>query len=273
MRALAQARHRGGNVTNSLSILGQFGHQCSWVGTLGDDDASRFILDDLALNGVDASRAVRIADGVTPTSCISLSEANASRTIVHYRDLPELDAEDFSAVALDGFDWVHFEGRNPAETRRMMDRVLRECPGVTVSVELEKARPGIEALLDGPDLILASRGYVTATVVSGAPADFLHDLWGRTTAELCVVAWGADGAFWAQRAGASHSVPAAHPPTLVDTLGAGDCFNAGVIDGLLRGLDPAAAVSRAVRLAGFKCGRRGSRGLVADAALSGWLDL
>ncbi|WP_217161034.1 PfkB family carbohydrate kinase [Thiocystis violascens] len=61
------------------------------------------------------------------------------------------------------------------------------------------------------------------------------------------------------------------PERVVDTLGAGDCFNAGVIDGLLRGLPPGEAVARAVRLAGYKCGRYGLDGLIQDAARAGIL--
>jgi ketohexokinase len=44
---------------------------------------------------------------------------------------------------------------------------------------------------------------------------------------------------------------------VVDTLGAGDVFNAGVIDARLRGLAAERAVEWACRVAGYKCGVRG----------------
>ncbi|AFL74389.1 sugar kinase, ribokinase [Thiocystis violascens DSM 198] len=86
IRALSQRRARGGNVTNSLSLLAQFGHRCRWAGTLADDPASAAILADLACHGVDASQAVRVRNAVTPTSYIALSRArNGSST----RSAPE----------------------------------------------------------------------------------------------------------------------------------------------------------------------------------------
>lgn len=270
VRALAQRWTRGGNVTNSLSLLAQLGHRCRWAGTLADDAASAFILDDLARQGIDASHAARIPGTVTPMSCIALSRATGSRTIVHYRDLPELEADAFASVPLDGIDWVHFEGRHPAATRRMIERVLAEQPDAGLSLELEKPRPGIADLLHGPRVLLASRAYAQMAGFSD-PAAFLVDLMPRTSATLCVVAWGAEGAWYRVRGGATQSAPACPPQRIVDTLGAGDCFNAAIIDGLLRGLASGDTVARAVRLAGYKCGRSGFDGLVEAAGRAGWL--
>lgn len=256
VRALDQRRVRGGNVTNTLSILAQFGRRCRWVGTLGADAAAAMILDDLRRRGIETADVRSIPGGATPTSYITLSQATASRTIVHYRDLPELSADDFARVALDDIAWVHFEGRNPAETARMIARVRAEAPDIRVSVELEKRREGIEQLLEGPDIVLVSRAFALSSGFSDA-ASYLRDLVARTKAELCVVAWGAEGASYCLRDGVIESLPAQAPERVVDTLGAGDVFNAGVIHGLLDGRPAYDSVATGIRLAGIKCGRLG----------------
>ena len=69
--------------------------------------------------------------------------------------------------------------------------------------------------------------------------------------------WGEDGAWLQTVDGHTLYMPAYRPGRVVDTLGAGDVFNAGVIDGLQAGLEPTEVLGRAVRLAGEKCGRRG----------------
>jgi ketohexokinase len=256
VRALAMRRVRGGNVTNSLAVLSQLGHGCRWVGTLGDDPAADLILADLADRGIETGDAVRVPGGTTPTSSILLSRSGGSRTIVHFRDLPELSADDFGRVSLDGLAWVHFEGRNPRETARMIRRVREEAPDVPISVELEKHRPGVEALLQGPRLLLASRAFARAGGFED-PGDFLVNLLERSDARLCVVAWGSQGAAFLARGGHVQRVPAYVPTRVVDTLGAGDVFNAGMIHGLLQGLPASDAVVQAVKLAGLKCGHRG----------------
>ena len=269
IRALTQRRVRGGNVTNTLSVLAQLGHRCAWSGTLADDPASELILADLARHGIDTTQAVRIANTATPTSYVTLSRRTGSRSIVHHRDLPELDAAAFASTRMASPDWVHFEGRVPEETYRMLQMVRTAEPRARISVELEKPRPGIEVLFDGPDLILSGRAFAEARGFSD-PHAFLEDLGRRTTAALCVLGWGAQGAYLLVRGAAIEHIPTEPPARVIDTLGAGDCLNAGIIDGLLRDMTPVQTLARAVRLAGLKCGHSGLAGLIAAAGITGW---
>ena len=55
--------------------------------------------------------------------------------------------------------------------------------------------------------------------------------------------------------------PASPPSKLLDTLGAGDTFNAGLIHYLSQGKDLEAALQFACKLAGAKCGMVGYDGL------------
>jgi ketohexokinase len=275
VRALAQRRVRGGNAANTLEVLAQLGQRCHWAGTLGDDAAADFIRADLSGRGIDASHGVPVPRGVTPTSFIALSRATGSRTIVHYRDLRELSAADFARIPVAGLDWIHFEGRNAPETAAMIARSRRDAPRAGISLELEKDRPGIEALFEGPDqprpdLLLIARAFVLARSGAGAdPVQALAGLSRRTGARILVLGWGAEGAWFCLQGRAPQHCPAAPLARVIDSLGAGDVLNAGVIDGLLRRLPPEEAVARAVRLAGIKCGRVGLAGLARAALAEG----
>jgi len=264
VRALARDRRIGGNMANSLRVLRQLGHTCAWCGTYADDASGHEILAGLGRQGIDTAAAVGHAGSATPTSYVSLSRATGSRTIVHFRDLPELGAADFARVPLERYDWLHFEGRNPAETARMLDDCARRRPGLSVSMEIEKPRPGIERLFEGPGVLFFSRAFARNCGFDD-PKAFLANQWQRTSADILLLPWGEHGAYGQARGAAPRFAPAHAPVELVDTLGAGDVFNAAVIDGMLRGLDLSRMLARANRLAGHKCGRRGLEGLVASA--------
>ena len=57
----------------------------------------------------------------------------------------------------------------------------------------------------------------------------------------------------------------------MDTLGAGDGFNAALIDGLLAGVGIEALLARCNTLAGHKCGMMGMDGLVTSTREEGLL--
>lgn len=253
VRALAQRVRRGGNCTNSLVVLSQLGHDCAWGGVLADESDAARITDDLNGFGIDLGPVRRLAHGKVPTSYITLNQQNGSRTIVHYRDLPEYRYEDFQTVDLAGFDWLHFEGRNIADTARMLELARVTRPQTPRSVEIEKPRPGIEQLFPLATLLLFSRAYVQAQA-GGEPARFLHDMHRRAPQADLILAWGAAGAWALSRRGQLIHSPAFPPPRVVDTLGAGDTFHAGIIDALVRRLTLAEALEAACRLAGRKCG-------------------
>jgi ketohexokinase len=270
VRALAQHRGLGGNVANSLDVLRQLGHRCAWCGTLADDPDSRAVVAGLRDRGIDTACACRHPGARTPTSYVTLSRQTGSRTIVHHRDLRELEAADFRRARLEGLDWVHFEGRNPAETAAMLRDCAARRPDLPVSVEIEKPRPGVHALLTGPRVVILSRVFALAAGCQD-PRAFLADQWGRTSAELLFLPWGAEGAYAQSRDGGPVFAPAHAPEALRDTLGAGDVFNAAVIDGLLAGLTLSALLARANRLAGHKCGQLGLQGVAASARAAGLL--
>ncbi len=253
VRANASWRSRGGNATNTLVALAQWGHACAWAGTTSADSDGDLVLADLHRCGIATDAVRRIPGSRLPTSQVTLSQATGSRTIVHYRDLIEYTAGMFAGVDPAEYDWIHFEGRNVPELSGMLERV-RETGGPGCSVEIEKPREGIETLVELADLVLYSRQYARSRGFSTAER-FLRQLPSGHPEAYC--AWGEAGAWGRSRDAEIVHAPAFPPDRVVDTLAAGDVFNAGVIDARLRGFSYARGVEWACRLAGYKCGQQG----------------
>lgn len=263
LRALNFRLGRGGNATNTLVVLSQLGHECAFGGVLAEGPEAAPILEDLARYRIDLSFC-RLVPGRPPISCILISLERGTRTIVHYRDLPEYSYDEFRRIDLTPFDWIHFEGRHGGETLRMLRRVRNLRSGLPCSVEVEKPRPGIELVFAEADVLLFSQAYVRAVGVP-LPSAFLHQMREQAPQADLILTWGEEGAYGLDRRGRGYYSPPYPPSEVMETLGAGDTFNAGIIDAYLRGLGLAETLAAACRLAGKKCGQVGFEGLGAGS--------
>lgn len=255
-RAITQHQSRGGNATNTLTVLSQLGHHCSWGGVLIDEPDSQIIQRDLQLYHIGFSACKRLADGKMPTSYITLNQQSGSRTIVHHRDCPEFSFEDFNKIDLNQFDWVHFEGRNVLETQQMLLHLKKYHPLLPCSLEIEKPRTDIEQLFELPTVLMFSQHYAQKHGFANAVSllTSLNRLSSNITASCT---WGKEGAWLINSHKEIFHSPAFSPKQVIDTLGAGDTFNAGLIHQLANKVELKSALSFACRLAGHKCGQLG----------------
>jgi len=252
VRAEAQWQRRGGNAANTAVVLAQQGHQVSFAATLGDDYFARVLQDDMQKSQVNLEFCQHISAHSTPISTINLSQESGSRTIVHFRDLPEYSHEVFEAIPLTEFDWFHFEGRNVPELQQMLARVRRSRIDQPISLEIEKPRPVIETLFPEFDVLVFSRAYARSHRFDTAAALFASVREHTAPESLLVCTWGEVGAYGQGADGRTLHQPATPVARICDSTGAGDTFNAGLIHALLSGQPLPAALAYANELAAKK---------------------
>ncbi|ACL71216.1 PfkB domain protein [Thioalkalivibrio sulfidiphilus HL-EbGr7] len=263
LRASAQRVVPGGNAANSAWVLSQLGHRVDLAAVLAREPDGERLAGLLSARGIGLEHCAW-REGRTPCSYITVNARNGSRTIVHYRDLPELDAAHLAGVSVERMDWVHLEARDGAITGAMLRTLRERLVDQPVSLEVEKERPGVDRLFGLPDVILFSRPFARGRGFESAEA-FLRDMGGRCRKTILVCTWGEAGAWARDGAGRLHHAPAVSPPRVVDTLGAGDTFNAGLVHGLASGRTVPEALAFAVRLAGRKVGQAGLDGLGVES--------
>lgn len=249
MRARSLRTCRGGNAANTAVVLARLEHEVEFLGTLANAAETAVIEREFQAYGVGYAHCPRLP-GRPPTSSIYLSGAN--RSIVHYRDLPELALEHFNAVDPANYDLIHFECRNVAVIERVLHAFRAHAPGVQLSLELEKPRAGMEALFALPDVLICSRGLATHHEFTD-PVAFLAWIGGEAPSATLALGWGEGGAYGSIPGAPVCHVPAMKPELIVDTLGAGDTFNAGLLDALSRGRSMEQALIQGADLAGRKC--------------------
>jgi len=267
----------GGNACNSCVVLAQ-------LDPTGFELFTSLPSDNPILNSLLAERRINIRRLERPAASIPIStciinQTSGSRTILHYRgDLPELTAAEFAVEFpdLDRYSWIHFEGRNFDETKRMIEycRARRAAHGnvippttnqLRISLELEKVRPfpWYAELVVLADVLFVSKDFAKSLgfkeMESAVPG--LRSQFGLTDTTV-IVPWGERGvAAQMNESAPLIFLPAVPPAKVVDTLAAGDCFIAAALHFLNAGLPLAACMEKAAHIASRKCGQKGLVGL------------
>lgn len=265
VRALNRITQTGGNVANTLYALTQLHHETAICCTLATDEDGKQLTKGLQKNGIQTDFTQKFIQGSTPTSYITINQTNGSRTIIHHRDLPEISFEFFAKIEIEDFDWLHFEGRNLEHLPGMLNIAKTFLSYQPISLEVEKDRPGIDQVMPQANVIFFSHHFAKQRGFNNAP-DCLKAMRLIAPQSQLICTWGADGAWFSAPNQTIQHQPA-QKIRAIDSLGAGDVFNAGVIHALVNGQTLAQAVKDGSDLATRKCQQKGLHDLLKPLAV------
>ncbi len=272
---------------NVAVALARIGREVVWWSRLGGGPLARRIRDRLAVAGVDGSTVVVDDSGRVGTYYVELHRPPRPTAVVYDRAGSAAAAMSPDMVPWDRVEsarWVHVSGITPALSRSCLEttRAVVErarSVGIPVSFDVNyraklwsatAAAPVLAEFVRAADLVLCTREDAeTVFGISGQPEAVCDELarWSPSV----VVTDGERGAWWrhGERGGHVEALRVA----VLDRLGAGDAFAAGVIDGMLDG-DLAVGVRRGTVLAAVALTTEGDQVVVTrgeiEALVSGW---
>jgi fructokinase len=228
----------GGSPANTAVAIARLGVPVTMLARLSGDDAGRLLRDHLTRNGVDLSRAVAATEATGLAVVTRDPEGSATYRFL-LEGAPDWQWTDAELAPLADEVVALHTGSIALATSPGIERFLeRSRDSCTLSIDpnlrpstLEQTRLALPRWLQLADIVKASTDDIALLHPGRRPVDVL-ERWGELGPAVVVVTAGADGAY-ASVAGQVLHAPAA-PVRVVDTIGAGDTFSAGLLVGLHR---------------------------------------
>jgi len=239
----------------------RLGHPVGFVGAVGDDDFGSCLLDRLASDGVDVTYCPRIPDRATGVAFVTYFSDGSRRFLYHIAQAAAGQMPKPDPAYLRQASFLHICGSSLSVSDQMRRLCCEACETVREAGGLISFDPNLRPELLGGEEALREvcapvLGAAHAVLPSGREAELLTGVTGLDRACQTLLDRGAT-VVALKRGARGCSVFSAHgkldlpayPVAPIDPTGAGDCFDAGFVVGLLEHL-PLEEVGRLANAAG-----------------------
>lgn len=248
----------GGSESNVAIGLVRLGHKVGWISRLGNDEFGWKIYQSLRGEGIDL-REVRF-DANFPTGIYFKEMLNSEEVRVQYyrsnSAATQLQPSDLNEQYIASAKYLHVSGITPLLSESCYETVMEAMniarennvtvvfdPNVRKTLKGKKEIKNI--LLDiasKADIVLPGKSegaFLTGEMMPESMANYFHE----NGASIVIIKLGEQGAYYST---GDHDgyVPAYPVKQVVDPVGAGDGFAAGVLSGLLDGRSVVESVER-----------------------------
>lgn len=246
----------GGPCATGLTAASKLGESAAFIGSLSDDEASRFLINDFKKYGV-SGEYIDIKTGFRSfTSYIWLSEQNATRTCVFEKgNIPALELSEKQRQAVRDSKILMVDGNeldaavDAAETaKKSGTQVLYDAGGLYSRVEI---------LIPLTDYLIPSEEFALAYSGAANAEEAAKKLYDRYTPRVVVITCGKKGGICYD--GHTLTEYPAFKVTAIDSNGAGDVFHGAFAFAAVKGMDYYKACIFSSAVSALKCTRLGAR--------------
>jgi len=241
----------------------RLGLSVAFIGVCGEDVFGRFMLDEMQKRGIDVRNVIVRSDGQTGLSLI-LNRGADRAILTHLGLIPALCASDISDVLLEQAQHLHVASYFlQTDLQPDLPALFRRAHSLGLTTSLDTNYDpseqwlGFDELLSATDIFFPNKTEALSMMQTNEVQLAGKQLAGKS--KLVAIKLGAQGAGLYTNSELI-SIPSI-PVNVVDTIGAGDAFDAGFLYGYLNRWD----LERSLRLA-VACGSLSTRASGGTAA-------
>jgi sugar/nucleoside kinase (ribokinase family) len=254
-------RLAGGGVAATAAVtLARLGVPAAFIGRVAEDQAGRWIRDDLGAAGVDVA-GLRMSAGRSPVSTALVQGGSRTRALAPFLgDLPALRLAESDLEACARAAWIHLDHLGIETMSAIRDA------GITTPISFD-AGVSTRAPLAGVTMFAPTAEALLTRYPGRSLDDALRDALAEGP-RLVVATRGSQGSVAIERGADGpviHAAPAFDVPSAGgSTLGAGDVFHGALLAALLDGRPIAEALRWANAAAALSCRALDGRSAIPD---------
>ncbi len=230
-----------------VDAVARMGHQAGIIGGVGQDDFGRCVLERLERDGVDCRYVKQLSEGATADAFVTYFADGSRKFIYHIDHTPAVWVSFDGSEDLGRPDFFHVMGCSLMANDTFRAQIIRAMQsaadrGAKVSfdpnirVELLRDRDlqaVVSPVLERCAVLLPGTAELTVLGKDDDPFAAARNLFEKFPLEVIVLKRGGQGCIVLTPT--SQIEVAAYPVIEVDPTGAGDCFDAGFLCGMVEG--------------------------------------
>ena len=259
---LAKRREGGGLTATALVAASRLGARTAYSTVLGDDELSRFTIQELEREGVDCTPIQRRAEARPFHSLIIVDQSTGQRTILYSAEgVAQRRPEEVTDELIAGCRLLFVDNRVVEAGLRAVELAHARNIPVVGDIEPEIA-PGVPELMRQIDHLIVGIALAAQMTGETQPERIVQALAGDKRA-CCVVTAGEQGCWYSEWGGQVRHFPA-YRIQVVDTTGCGDVFHGAYAACLAQGESVTTAIQVATAAAALKATQPGGRTGIPD---------
>jgi len=260
-----EVRREGGGLTGTaLVAAARLGARVAYAGVLGDDELSRFTIQEFERERVDYT-PVLYQPGARPIhSFVIVDLSTAQRSILaSFHGVVQRPPEAMTEALIGSCRVLFVDHTNVAGGLRAVE--LAHTLGIPVVADIEFVRePGVMELMRQVDHLIIGTALAEEITGRADPAAAVRAL-ALSLRACCVVTAGDQGCWYSERGGEVRHFPT-FPIEAVDTTGCGDVFHGAYAAWIAQGGEVPDAIRVASAAAALKAMHPGGRSGIPDRA-------
>ncbi|MGX7133446.1 sugar kinase [Enterococcus songbeiensis] len=252
-------RSFAGSEMNVAAGVSRMGHHSGWISRIGKDEFGKALKSFASSEGIDVSQVTEVSTNKTGLMFKEYIRENKMK-IAYYRDYSAastIETKDIKEEYIKSAKYLFVSGITPLLSESCYEAVMKSIsiakknnvkvifdPNIRKNLwTFNESRSKFFEILKLSDIFLP--GLIEAEILFNTrDVETLADLILKEGPNLTVIKLGAEGAYYAS-SDESNYVKGFKVERIVDAVGAGDAFTAGLVTGLIEGLSLKESVVRA----------------------------